>query len=192
MSEPDLKALLARLDASLPLEPDTDFMVWMNYYSEKARKLTAQLNEKWREPKDIIKIMNEITGVETPEDFRLFPPFYSDFGKNIRIGKKVFINCGCCFQDQGGVRIGDNCLIGHNVVIATLNHGLAANKRAYLYPAAVRIEENVWIGSQATILPGVTIGANSIVAAGALVNKDVPPGVIVGGTPAKFIKLIPA
>ena len=120
----------------------------------------------------------------------MFPPFYTDFGKNITVGKNVFINAGCHFQDQGGIIIGDGTLIGHNVVLATLNHGFRSEDRGTLYPAPIIIGKNVWIGSNATILPGITIGKNSIIAAGAVVTKDVPENVITGGNPAKIIKKI--
>lgn len=183
--------LLASLNAGNPLEPDTEFMTLMQAISENTRKLAAQLNEKWREPEEIREFMAKITGTEIPEGFVMFPPFYCDFGRNIRLGKGVFIN-GCCqFQDQGGIRIGDDTLIGHGVVIATLNHGMEAHKRKYLYPKPVIIGKNVWIGSHATLLPGVTIGDDAIIAAGALVNKDVAPKTIAGGVPARYIKDIP-
>ena len=122
----------------------------------------------------------------------MFPPFYTDCGKNITVGKRVFINSGCCFQDQGGVEIGDDVLIGQQVVIATLNHDLHPEKRASMTPKPVKIGNKVWIGAHATILPGVTIGDGAVVAAGAVVTKDVPPNTVVGGVPAKIIKEIEA
>jgi acetyltransferase-like isoleucine patch superfamily enzyme len=120
----------------------------------------------------------------------MFPPFNTDFGKNITIGKSVFINSGCKFQDQGGITIGDGSLIGHNVVLATLNHGFAPNDRSTTYPSPIVIGKNVWVGSNATILPGVIVGDNAIIAAGAVVTKDVPMNTVVGGVPAKAIKTI--
>lgn len=96
----------------------------------------------------------------------MFPPFYTDCGKNIAVGKNVFINSGCRFQDQGGISIGDGTLIGHNVVLATLNHGIAPGERHDLFPASIHIGKNVWIGANATVLPGVTIGDNAVIAAG--------------------------
>ena len=122
----------------------------------------------------------------------MFPPFYTDFGKNIHVGKNVFINSCCQFQDQGGIFIGDGALIGHSVVLATLNHGLAPEDRQNLYHAPIRIGKGVWIGAHATILAGVTIGDDAVIAAGAVVNKDVPAGAVVGGVPAKVIKYIDA
>ena len=120
--------------------------------------------------------------------FGMFPPFYTDCGKNITVGKNVFINSGCRFQDQGGITIGDGTLIGHNVVLATLNHGIAPDERHDLFPAPIHIGKNVWIGANATVLPGVTIGDNAVIAAAAVVTKDVPANVVVSGVPAKVIR----
>lgn len=106
------------------------------------------------------------------------------------MGKNVFINACCHFQDHGGVTIGDGCLIGHNVVFATLNHGLKPEDRVSMIPAPIVLGRNVWVGSNSTILAGVTIGDNAVVAAGAVVTKDVPDNVIVGGVPAKVIRHI--
>ena len=110
--------------------------------------------------------------------------------KNIHIGKNVFINAGCKFQDQGGIFIEYGALIGHNVVLATLNHVASPKDRGSMIPAPIRIGKNVWIGANATILPGVTIGDGAIVAAGAVVNRDVPENTVVGGVPAKVIRTI--
>jgi acetyltransferase-like isoleucine patch superfamily enzyme len=112
------------------------------------------------------------------------PPFTTDCGKNTRIGERVFINSGCRFQDQGGITLGDDCLIGHNVVIATLNHDLDPAERATTIPRPVVVGERTWIGAHATLLPGVTIGEGAVVAAGAVVTRDVPPRTVVGGVPA--------
>ena len=102
----------------------------------------------------------------------------------------MFFNTGCSFQDRGGITIGNGSLIGMNVTIATLNHGLSLEIRNTTYPSPVVIGENVWIGSNATILPGVTIGDNSVVAAGAVVTKVVPENTVVAGVPAKVVKKI--
>lgn len=115
------------------------------------------------------------------DNFCLFLPFYTDLGKNIHVGKNVFINSGCHFQDQGGVTIGDGSLIGHNVVLATINHGLGSARRGDSHPAPIVIGKNIWIGSDTTILPGIVIGNRAIVAADAVVAKDVPPNAVAGG-----------
>ena len=105
-------------------------------------------------------------------------------------GERVFINAGCCFQDQGGIYIGDDCLIGHQVVIATLNHDLDPAHRKDLLPKPVKLGNNVWVGAHATILAGVTVGDNAVIAAGAVVTKDIPANTVAAGVPAKVIKTI--
>ena len=113
------------------------------------------------------------------------PALYAELGKNITLGDSVFLNSGCEFQDQGGVTIGDDCLIGHNTVFATLNHDLAPSRRADMHPAPIVIGRNVWIGSNVTVLPGVTVGDNAVVAAASVVTKDVPKNSVVVGSPAQ-------
>lgn len=162
----------------------------LNRESDAARKITCKLNGSYHDMDEIRAIMSELFGYTVPSDFRVFPPFYTDFGKNIKIGKNVFINACCQFQDQGGIEIGDGCLIGHNVVFATLNHDMRPEKRQICIPAPIKLGKNVWIGSNSTILSGVKIGDNSIVAAGAVVTKDVPSDTVVGGVPARFIRKI--
>ena len=164
----------------------------MHALSVEARRITAELNNAYHTGDEIRAIFARLIGKEVDEGFGLFPPFYSDCGKNIIVGKRVFINSGCCFQDQGGIEIGDDVLIGQQVVIATLNHDLHPAKRGSMTPKPVKIGNQVWIGAHATILPGVTIGDGAVVAAGAVVTKDVPPNTVVAGVPAKIIKEIEA
>lgn len=158
--------------------------------SDEAQKLTMTLNTSYHSTEEIVAIFSELTGKKIDPSFVCNPPFYTNFGKNISIGKNVFFNIGCSFQDRGGISIGDGALLGMNVTIATLNHGLSIETRNTVYPSSVTIGENVWIGSNSTILPGVTIGNGSVVAAGAVVNKDVPADTVVAGVPAKTIKKI--
>ena len=153
----------------------------------RTHRLTMQLNTAYHEPEEIRKILSDITGKTVPESLNMFPPFYTDFGRNIHFGQNVFINDCCHFQDQGGVFIGDNVLIGHNTVLATIDHDLDARSRQNHY-APIRIGNNVWIGAGVIITKGVTIGENAVIAAGAVVTKDVPANVVVGGVPAKTIK----
>ncbi|MDE5831926.1 MAG: sugar O-acetyltransferase [Desulfovibrio sp.] len=160
--------------------------------SAESRRLAAEMNARATDQDEIREYMRKITGDEIDAELRIFLPFYTDFGRNISLGRRVFINSGCCFQDQGGIYIGDNALIGHQVVIATINHGLPVDDRSTNYLAPVRIGANVWIGAHATLLPGVTIGDGAIIAAGATVVGDVKAGTIVGGCPAKYIKDVPA
>lgn len=162
----------------------------MHELSQEAIRITMEINTAYHNHEEIIELMSELTGTRISESFGLFPPFYTDCGKNIRIGQRVFINSGCKFQDQGGITIGDDVLIGHNCVIATLNHVMNPERRADMTAAPVHIQDKVWIGANVTILQGVTIGEGAIVAAGAVVNKDVAPRTVVGGLPAKVIKQI--
>ncbi|MCD8309264.1 MAG: sugar O-acetyltransferase [Clostridia bacterium] len=160
----------------------------MHKAADEARKITAEINGSYHTMQELQKLFAALTGKTIDETFGLFPPFYTDFGKNITVGKNVFINSGCCFQDQGGIVIGDGSLIGHQVVLATLNHDLNPAGRANMIAKPILIGKNVWIGAHATILSGVTIGNNAVVAAGAVVTKDVPKNTIVAGVPAKIIK----
>jgi acetyltransferase-like isoleucine patch superfamily enzyme len=186
----NLDEFLETIKSGEPIKANSAPHKFMHIMAQNALKITAKLNGKYHEPKEIITIMSELTGKVVHETFALFPPFYTDFGKNITIGKNVFINSGCRFQDQGGITIGDDCLIGHNAVMATLNHGIEPDKRKDHYHAPIVLGKNVWVGANATILAGVSIGDNSIIAAGAVVNKNVPSNTIVGGVPAKVIKTI--
>lgn len=157
---------------------------------QDAIRITMGLNNKYHTPEEIREIMAELTGKKIDDTFRMFPPFYTDFGKNITIGKDVFINSGCHFQDQGGIEIGNGCLIGHNVVLATINHDLYPENNRVNHYAPIKLGKSVWVGSNSTILPGVTVGDWAVIAAGAVVTRDVPPLTIVGGVPAKVIRNI--
>ena len=153
----------------------------------QTHRLTMQLNNSYHDPGEIWAILSEITGKAVPESLNMFPPFYTDFGRNIHFGQNIFVNDCCHFQDQGGIFIGDNVLIGHNTVLATIDHDLDPQSRQNHY-APICIGNNVWIGSSVVITKGVTIGDNAVIAAGAVVTKDVPENTVVGGIPAKVIK----
>lgn len=168
----------------------SDIHLKMTELSNEAMKITSELNNSYHTPEEIKVLMEKLTGREFSEGAYMFPPFYTDCGKNLKIGRNVFINSCCQFQDQGGITIGDGTLIGPKTVIATLNHHQNPNKRANLIPKPVKIGKNVWIGANATILPGATIGDGAVIAAGALVSKDVEANTVVGGVPAKLIKRI--
>lgn len=186
----DLNELLQHFNHGDTVGEDPEVIELMRYYSRQAQKITMEINTKYHEPEELAELFSQLIGKPVGEKFGLFPPFYTDFGKNITIGKNVFINSDCKFQDQGGITIDDGALIGHGVVLATLNHDMDPAKRQQLHPAPIHIGKCVWIGANATITGGVTIGDNSIVAAGAVVTKDVPANVVVGGVPAKIIKKI--
>ncbi|SMC61609.1 DapH/DapD/GlmU-related protein [Pedobacter nyackensis] len=134
--------------------------------------------------------LSEIIGTAIDESTTIFAPFYTNFGRFITIGKNVFINHACSFLDMGGITIEDEVLIGPRVNLVTENHPLDPNDRRTLITKPITIKRRAWIGAGATILPGVTIGENAVVAAGAVVSKDVPDNMIVGGVPASVIKSI--
>ena len=162
----------------MPLDTE-EIHRFMDEMSNEARRVTFRLNTAYHTPDEVRELLSELFGYEVPQSLRVFPPFYADFGKNISVG-----------ENHGGVTIGDGCQIGHNVVFATLNHGLAPEERSHTYPAPIVLGRNVWVGSNATILQGVTIDDNAVVAAGAVVTKDVAANTVVGGVPARLIKNI--
>lgn len=187
----DMKEFIAFCKKGYPIpDKDEELEELAAQCSDEAQKITMALNTSYHSQKEIVDIFSELTGSKVDSSFVCNPPFYTNFGKNITIGKNVFFNIGCSFQDRGGIRIGNGTLIGMNVTIATLNHGLSLETRNTTYPSPVAIGENVWIGSNSTILPGVTIGNGSVIAAGAVAAKDVPENTVVAGVPAKAIKKI--
>ena len=171
-------------------EKNTERDAYANELFQEAVRIGMELNTMYHTPEELREIMGRLIGKQVDHSFRMFPPFYTDFGKNITIGKDVFINSGCHFQDQGGIEIGDGALIGHNVVLATINHDLNPKENRKNHYAPIKIGSHVWIGSNATILPGVTIGDYAVVAAGAVVTRDVPAMTVVGGVPAKVLKVV--
>ena len=178
------------MDSGNEVGTDAEVRLLMHELSQEALRITTELNNSYHSPEEIRTIMEKLTGREIDPSFGLFPPFYTDCGKNIKLGKNVFINSGCRFQDQGGITIDNGALIGHNAVLVTLNHNPDPEKRNNLLPAPIHIGKRVWLGANVTILPGVTIGEDSIVAAGAVVSKNVEPNTVVGGVPAKVLKKI--
>lgn len=184
----DLPAFLDHLNRGLPVEGGSPVHQFMHQLSQEALAITGMLNTGYHPPEEIRALFSQLIGKPVDESFTLFPPFTTDCGKNLSLGKEVFLNAGCRFQDQGGITIGNGVLIGHNVVLSTLNHDPAPARRAWLHPAPIVIGDRVWIGSNATVLPGVTIGDGAIVAAGAVVTKDVAPNTVVAGVPARLLR----
>ena len=184
----ELDELLKIFNEGSALEMEEDAALACNYFSQEAQKITCKINYQYHDFDEIRELFSKLIDEKVSDDFRLFPPFTTDFGKNIHLGNNVFINSGCRFQDQGGIYIGDNVLIGHNVVLATLNHEENPKKRSNLIAAPIKIGNDVWIGSNVTVTPGVTIGDGAIIGAGAVVTKDVDKNIIVAGVPARYIR----
>ncbi len=151
--------------------------------------LLVQLNNS-SDAAEIRDLLSQITESEIDESVAAFTPLYINYGKNTKIGKNVFINFDCVFLDLGGITIEDGALIAPRVSLLSEGHPVSPGDRHSLVPGHIHIKKNSWIGAGATILPGVTIGENSVVAAGAVVSKDVPANTVVGGIPAKHIKNI--
>lgn len=151
--------------------------------------LLVQMNNA-SDPAEIRSFLSRITGAEIDESVAVFTPLYINYGKHTKIGKNVFINFDCVFLDLGGITIEDHVLIAPKVSLLSEGHSLVPEERQSLVPGHIHIKKNAWIGAGATLLSGVTIGENAIVAAGAVVSKDVPANTVVGGVPAKVIKTI--
>jgi acetyltransferase-like isoleucine patch superfamily enzyme len=143
------------------------------------------------DPGQIRAVFSELTGRDLDESFSLIPPFYTTGGENIRVGRNVFVNQNCTMYDLGGIDIGDDVMIGPNVSLITSGHPIEpSERRSSVIAKPILIERNVWIAAGATIVGGVVVGENSVVAAGSVVTKDVPPNTLVGGNPARVIRSI--
>jgi acetyltransferase-like isoleucine patch superfamily enzyme len=141
-------------------------------------------------PEEVRHLLSQITESAIDESVAVFTPLYINYGKHTKIGKNVFINFDCTFLDLGGITIEDNVLIAPKVSLLSEGHPVSAENRHALTVGHIHIKQNAWIGANATILPGVTIGENAIIASGAVVSKDVPDNTLAGGIPAKIIKTI--
>lgn len=186
----ELNDLLTALNAGETITGGSPLHEVMHRSSQRALRITAEINGSYHEPDEVRALLADLTGRQIDESVTLFPPFHTDFGQNITLGQRVFINSGCSFQDQGGITIGDGSLIGHNTVLATLNHGMQPDRRADMHPGPIVIGRNVWIGSNVTVLPGITIGDDAVVAAAAVVTRDVPAGAVVVGSPAHVVRTL--
>ncbi|MCW3074958.1 MAG: nodulation protein [Flaviaesturariibacter sp.] len=165
---------------------DPDYFKIPNACNE-TRKLLVQLNTSSDE-NEIRNVISKITGFEVDSTTMVFPPFQVNYGRNTKIGKGVFINFDCTFLDLGGITIEDNVMLAPKVSLLSEGHPVSVNDRQTLTAGGIHIKKNAWIGAGAIILQGVIIGENSVVAAGAVVSKDVADNTIVGGIPAKPLK----
>lgn len=181
--------IFERLRNGETIPPDDPQAHKMREASYATKKLLVQMNNS-SDPKEIRDLLSQITDSEIDESVAVFTPLYINYGKHTKIGTNVFINFDCTFLDLGGITIEDNVLIAPKVSLLSEGHPVSPESRHALVPKPIHIKKNAWIGANATILPGVTIGENAVVASGAVVSKDVPDNTIVGGTPAKIIKSI--
>ena len=151
----------------------------------------SQLLNTATDPDQVRFYLGKITGKTIDPSTSLFPPFHTNLGSFTTIGKNVFINHACSFLDLGGITIEDDVLIGPRVNLVTESHPLDPEDRKALIAKPITIRRRAWIGAGATILPGVTVGENAVVAAGAVVSRDVPANTVVAGVPARIVKSIP-
>ncbi|GAB3257168.1 hypothetical protein GCM10027456_34920 [Kineosporia babensis] len=152
----------------------------------KANELTAQLNGlPFGDEKGRADLLEQILGQPLPADVTIYPPFFTDHGLKLELGERVFVNQNCTFLDYAGIRIGPRTMIGPNVTFITAGHPVdPAERKLFLTGAPIDVAENVWIGAGATILPGVSIGRDAVIAAGAIVAEDVPAASLVTGPKA--------
>jgi acetyltransferase-like isoleucine patch superfamily enzyme len=183
-----LEEFLAHVNRGALIEAGSPQYRFMHEASQDALRVTAELNTGYRTPDEVRALLGELTGREVDESVVVFPPFFSEFGKNLTLGRNVFINLGCRFQDTGGITIGDDTLIGHGSTLTTLNHSVDPDRRADMTPAPIVIGRKVWLGASVTVVPGVTIGAGAIAGAGAVITRDVPANAVVAGVPARILR----
>ena len=159
---------------------------------QRAMAITARLNRlTFDDAADVRALFGELIGTQVDDGFTLIPPFYATGGTGMKVGRNVFVNQNCTFYDLGGLEIGDDVMIGPNVSLITSGHPVEPSRRRDgVIAKPIVIERNVWIGAGATIIGGVTIGENAVVAAAAVVTRNVPPNTLVGGNPAKIIRAI--
>lgn len=184
MSTKDIFKRLRNGETISTADPEANQMMEASFAT---KKLLVQMNNA-TEPEEIRSFLSQIIGSEVDGTVNVFTPLHINYGKHTKIGKNVFINFDCVFLDLGGITIEDNVFIAPKVSLLSEGHPTSSKDRHSLIPKAIHIKKNAWIGAGATVLPGVTIGENAVVAAGAVVAKDVADDTVVGGIPAKFIK----
>ena len=172
------------------IEMNSALLCSFGVYAQEALQITMELNNRYHTPEQIRDIFSKLIAGKVDDSCFIIPPFYTEFGKNIKMGKNVFINSCCHFQDNGGIEIGDGTMFGPKVTVVTLNHDINPKTRKNAQPKPVKIGKNVWIGTNCTILPDVTIGDNTVIGAGSVVVKSIPADSVAVGCPAIVIKKI--
>ncbi|OUJ67844.1 DapH/DapD/GlmU-related protein [Hymenobacter crusticola] len=184
------KGIFERLKAGESLRKDDPEYAQFATVVARTIRLCTELNASALELDQVRDRLSAIIGSEIDASTTIFPPFYTNFGQFISLGKNVFINHACSFLDIGGITIEDNVMIGPRVNLTSENHPLDPRDRTTVLLQPIVIKRNAWIGASATILPGVTVGENAVVAAGAVVSRDVLPNTVVAGIPAKVVKTL--
>ena len=182
--------IFQRMQAGEPLRKDDPEYSRFGEVVARTIRLCVEMNATATDVDQVRTRLSDIIGTEIDPSTAIFPPFHTNFGRFIRLGKNVFINHACSFLDIGGITVEDDVLIGPNVNLVTENHPTDPNDRKTVLLKPIVIKRNVWIGAAATILPGVTIGENAIVAAGAVVSRDVATNTVVAGVPAKVVRTV--
>lgn len=182
--------IFEKLLKGIPVRDDDPERAILAEQFYKAERLTAELNLKYRTMGEITEMLDKETVFSVDSTAYIKQPIYFDLFRHFSVGKNVFINSNCTMLDQGGIFIEDYVMIGPNVTLVTTNHPLDPNDRTVLLNRPIRLKRNCWIGADVTILPGVTVGENSVVGAGSVVTKDIPDNCVYAGNPAKFIKNI--
>lgn len=170
--------------------PDSPLFKEVHMIKENNERLVMDLNTQYRKNSEMLKYLEKITGRSIDASVTVSQPFYTDFGRHIIFGKDIFINKNVTFVDLGGITLEDNVLIGPDSRLITVNHLTDPQNRRGVRVAPIVIKRNAWIGANVSILPGVTIGENTIVAADATVTRDVPKNAVVVGSPAKIVRMI--
>jgi acetyltransferase-like isoleucine patch superfamily enzyme len=196
LQEKDMENMLAgsslfeRLRAGEPLRKDDPAYAQFTAVVARTIRLCVELNAGATDIDQVRTRRSDIIGMGIDDSTTIFPPFYTNFGRFITLGKNVFINHACSFLDIGGITLEDEVMIGPRVNLTSENHPLDPSDRTTVLPRPIVIKRKAWIGAGATILPGVTIGENAVVAAGAVVSRDVPANTVVAGIPAKVVKAL--
>lgn len=183
-------AVLQQLRTGEPFRKDDPLYAHFSTLVARTIRLCVAMNAQATELDQVRSRLSDIIGTAIDPSTTIFPPFHTNFGRFIRLGKNVFINHACSFLDIGGITIEDDVQIGPHVNLTSENHPLDPADRKTLLLQPVIIRRNAWIGAGATILPGITIGENAIVAAGSVVSRDVPPNTVVAGVPARVVKTL--
>jgi acetyltransferase-like isoleucine patch superfamily enzyme len=157
---------------------------------QRTMRLAAEMNTGWHTEEEVRGYLRDITGSKIPDTVRVFTPLHINYGKSTTFGDDCFVNFGCTFLALGGITIEDGAFIGPHCVLATEYHPEDPAHRHELRTKPIVIGRNAWLGADVKVLAGVTIGENAIVAAGSVVTKDVPPNMVVAGSPAKVIRPI--